>query len=75
MSAKYFHWEGGVSKLLDGEKYAQTHGGNPVEFQIHSQPILVVQGWHAISQDQRIALIARLIAAGWIEGEQSKPDE
>jgi hypothetical protein len=71
MSTKFFHWDGGVTGAVQGMKYVE---GAPVEYAIQGQPGLAIQAWHGIPKGQQIALIARLAAAGWIEGEQSKPD-
>jgi hypothetical protein len=48
--------------------------GASVEYGIQNRPLLAIQGWHGITAGKRTALIAKLTAAGWIEGEQSKPD-
>ena len=71
MSTKYFEWGGGATVTTPGDKYSD---GNPVEFQFSGMPRLAVQGWHNVPAGTRTAIIARLTAGGWIEGEQSKPD-
>ena len=71
MSTKYFEWGGGVKVTTPGDDYSD---GNPIEFQFSRMPRLAIQGWHNVPAGKRIAIIARLSAAGWIEGEQSKPD-
>jgi hypothetical protein len=72
MSTKFFYWDGGVADAVAAVTYIE---GAPVEYGIQKRPIAAIQGWHGIPAARRIEIIARLIAAGWIEGEQSKPDE
>jgi hypothetical protein len=71
MSTKFFHFDGGASGAVQGMTYIE---GASVEYGIQNRPLLAIQGWHGITAGQRTALIAKLTAAGWIEGEQSKPD-
>jgi len=71
MSTKYFEWGSGMKVTSSGENYSD---GNPIEFQFSNMPGLAIQGWHNVPVGIRTAIIARLSAAGWIEGEQSKPD-
>jgi hypothetical protein len=72
MSTKFFYFDGGVAKAIEGATYK---AGAPVEFQLRDAPVLAIQGWQGIAQGQRAAIIATLYAAGWTEGLQSKPDE
>ena len=71
MSTKYFHFDGGVSKVIRGQRYRE---GAQVEVQMREQPQLAIQGWHSIDATERAAITKGLLAAGWIEGGQSKPD-
>ena len=71
MSTKHFHWHGDAAKALEGERYLE---GAPIEYVIFDQPLLAIQAWHGLTAARRTAITARLVAAGWIEGEQSKPD-
>jgi hypothetical protein len=71
MSTKYFEWGGNVTVANPGDRYSD---GNPVEWQFSGLPTLAVQGWHNVPKGTRTAITLRLTAAGWIEGEQSKPD-
>jgi len=71
MSTKYFNWNGDAAAGVAGLKYPE---GAPVVVQVLRAPILAVQAWHALTQAQRQVIISRLTTAGWVEGEQSKPD-
>ena len=71
MSTKFFNWNGGAAAGVAGLVYPE---GAPVEIQVLRGPILAVQAWHALTQAQRLVIINRLTTAGWVEGEQSKPD-
>lgn len=71
MSTKFFEWGGGAEVVRSGERYSD---GNPVEFQFSRMPQLAIQGWHNVPRETRDALIARLVAAGWRDAGQSKPD-
>jgi len=71
MSTKYFHFVGGATGAVKGFTYPE---GAPVDVVVFKQPMAAVQGWHNIGAGARTAIINRFVAAGWIEGEQSKPD-
>ena len=71
MSTKFFEWGGNAAVTQPGDDYSD---GNPVEFQFSGMPTLAVQGWHNVPIGTRTAIVARLVAAGWTEGGQSKPD-
>jgi len=71
MSTKYFHWDGDVPGTFAGMNYMD---GKPVEHQLHGAPMFAIQGWHNVKQGDRQQIIVRLTTAGWVEGEQSKPD-
>ena len=73
MSTKYFNWDGGARAALKGLVYVDSK--SQVEHQIFRSATLAVQGWNGLSIVDRAAIIAKLTAAGWIEGEQSKPDK
>jgi len=72
MSTKYFHFDAGVANALTALAYKE---GAPVEYQFSDALTVAVQAWHAIDAAGRILIIARLTALGFVEGEQSKPDE
>ena len=71
MSTKFFYFDGGLAKVLEGEQYKE---GAALEFVFRDRPTLAIQAWHGLNEFQRAAITARLAAAGWIEGEQSKSD-
>lgn len=69
MSTKYFHWGRGAQEALENVTYVE---GAPVAYSIRNWPVLVIEAWHGIPQGAKTALIARLVADGWIEGEHLK---
>ena len=78
MSAKRFYWQPpGVAAALAGERYVdpdpQTRGVL-IEYNLSRPIVLQIEAWHGIPTRTRQKIIASLVASGWTEGEQTKPD-
>jgi hypothetical protein len=71
MATKFFYFDGGVAKAIEGATYQE---GAPVEFQLRDAPVLAIQGWHGIAPGQRVVMVSKLSALGWVEETQSKTD-
>ena len=71
MSTKFFSLAPGVASAISGRKYTD---GAPIEYVMQETLTLAIQGWHNVSVGNRTAITAQLATAGWVEGEQSKPD-